>query len=225
MSVIMEFTVPAEEFALYETLCVVPEMTVEIERVAAHADDWIVPYFWTTEGDQAAFARAARDDPSIEELTELDRREGAALYRAEWIEDVETVVHAYTQSGTTLLDARGRGGKWELQLRFDDEGSASSFRRHLDDSDLHVELHRLYRPSKPYRNGQPGLTDVQHDTLVSALDIGYYEIPRRRSMSELADELGVTQQAISNRLRRGHRTLIENSLTANLSHSEEADRP
>lgn len=220
MSTIVEFTVPAEEFALYETLCVVPEMTVEVERVVAHADDRIVPYFWTSGGDQEVFERAARDDPSVAELTKLDQRDGATLYRAEWIEDVETVAYAYTQTGATLLDASGKDGRWELQLRFDDEGASSSFQRYLEGSDRSVDVHRLYRPTQPRVAGQPGLTDLQHDTLVTALRAGYYEVPRELSMDELADELGVSQQALSNRLRRGHRTLIENSLTVNVPHDD-----
>lgn len=220
MSTIIEFTVPAEEFALYETLCVVPEMTVEVERVVAHANDRIVPYFWTSGGDHEAFERAVRDDPSVAELTILDRRDGATLYRAEWVEDVETVAYAYTQAGATLLNASGKDGRWELQLRFDTRGASSSFQQYLEESDRSAEIHRLYKPTQPRMEGQPGLTDLQHDTLVTALRAGYYEVPRDLSMDELADELGVSQQALSNRLRRGHRTLVENSLTVNLSHDD-----
>lgn len=221
MSIIVEFTVPAEEFTLYETLCVVPETTVEVERVVAHADDWIVPYFWASGGDQEAFERAAREDPSVEDLTKLDQRDGAALYRAEWVEDVETVAYAYTQTGATLLDASGRDGRWELQLRFDTEGDSSAFWDYLEESDRSADLHRLYRPTQPRMEGQPGLTDLQHDTLVTALSAGYYEIPRALSMKELADELEISQQALSNRLRRGHRTLVENALTVNLTHEDD----
>ncbi|MFC6904072.1 bacterio-opsin activator domain-containing protein [Halalkalicoccus tibetensis] len=220
MSTIIEFTVPAEEFALYETLCVVPETTVAVERVVAHADDRIVPYFWTSGGDQEAFERAARDDHSVAELTKLDQRDGAALYRAEWVEDVETVAYAYTQAGATLLNASGKDGRWELQLRFDDEDASSSFQHYLEESNRSAEIHRLYKPTQPQMEGQPGLTDLQHDTLVTALRAGYYEVPRGLSMDELAGELGVSQQALSNRLRRGHRTLVENALTVNLSHDD-----
>lgn len=45
MSLVATFTVLAEEFALYETLCEVPETTVEVKRVVAHEAGWIVPYF------------------------------------------------------------------------------------------------------------------------------------------------------------------------------------
>ncbi|WP_081461306.1 helix-turn-helix domain-containing protein [Halalkalicoccus jeotgali] len=63
--------------------------------------------------------------------------------------------------------------------------------------------------------------DLQHDTLVTALSAGYYGIPRDLSMKELAGELGITPQALSNRLRRGHGTLVENALTVTCPHDEE----
>lgn len=36
LSIITEFTVPAEQFALYETLCRATEMVIEVERVVTH---------------------------------------------------------------------------------------------------------------------------------------------------------------------------------------------
>lgn len=46
----------------------------------------------------------------MDNLTRLDKVEGAALYRAEWVEDVETVVYAFTQAGAALPQ-RGRTGR------------------------------------------------------------------------------------------------------------------
>lgn len=82
MSLIAEFTVAAEQFVLYETLCEVPEMIVEIERVIAHEPDRLMPYFWTSNGDNQKFEAAAENDPSVEGLTKLDELDGAVLYRA-----------------------------------------------------------------------------------------------------------------------------------------------
>ncbi|EFW93068.1 DNA binding domain-containing protein [Haladaptatus paucihalophilus DX253] len=55
-------------------------------------------------------------------------------------------------------------------------------------------------------------TEQQHETLRSAMDRGYYEIPRRMTTTDLAEELGVSHQAVSERLRRGHRCLVEHGL-------------
>ncbi|ODR82855.1 DNA-binding protein [Haladaptatus sp. W1] len=59
---------------------------------------------------------------------------------------------------------------------------------------------------------QHELTEQQHETLRSAMEWGYYEIPRRATATDLAEELGVSHQAISERLRRGHRCLVERGL-------------
>lgn len=223
MSIIAEFSVPAEEFALYETLCEVPGMTVEVERVVAHEADCIVPYFWTSGENYETFERVARDDSSVRDLTKLDEVRDAILDRAEWVEDVETVAYTMTRTGATLLDATGKGGRWTLQLRFDSPEGTTTFQRYLEEHELEAELHRLYEPTQPRLDGQPGLTDIQHETLVTALERGYYETPRDVSMSELADELGISQQALSKRLRGGHHTLVENSLTVDSPGSEEQE--
>jgi len=90
MSVITEFTVPADQFALYETLQSVPAMIVEVERIVAHIPTELMPYFWTSDGNHDAFERAASDDASFENLTKLDELEEAVLYRANWVQNVET---------------------------------------------------------------------------------------------------------------------------------------
>lgn len=57
------------------------------------------------------------------------------------------------------------------------------------------------------------LTTAQHETLTTALNMGYYNVSRDTTMDELAGTLGVSQQALSKRFRRGYRNLIEDSLT------------
>lgn len=82
MSIIAEFTVPAEQFALYQTLCQSTDMIVEVERVVTHGPDRIMPYFWTSGGDRETFETAARNDPSIEDHTRIDELDTVVLYRA-----------------------------------------------------------------------------------------------------------------------------------------------
>lgn len=129
------------------------------------------------------------------------------------MENVETVAYAYTETGATLLEATGQDERWELQMRFDDEASLSAFQTYLDENDLHFDLNRLYNPSEPTTDGQSDLTTAQRKTLTTALDAGYYDVPRDIAMDELAETLGVSQQALSKRFRRGYRNLIEDSLT------------
>lgn len=212
MSIIAEFTVPADEFALYQTLCEIPEIVVEVERVVAHDEGHLVPYFWTSGENYTEFEQRAEDDPSIKGITKLDEVKGATLYRAEWVDDVETVAYTMTNTGATLLNAKGYEGRWSMELRFENREGLSTFHTYLQENEMNATLQRLYEPSQPRVDGQPGLTNTQHETLVTALQEGYYNTPRDLTMAELAAKLGISQPALSKRLRGGHSTLIKNSL-------------
>jgi hypothetical protein len=212
MSVIAEFTVPAEQFALYETLCTTPEMTVQVERVVAHDPDRIMPYFWTSDGDHEEFEASARDDPSVEDLTRVDETEDAVLYHANWVGDVESIVYAYTETGAILLDATGQDERWDLRLRFDSHEDLSQLTEFIEENEITFDLTSLYEPSRPTSGTHVPLTEIQEETIRAGLESGYYEIPRETTPSELADQFGITRQAISNRFRRAHRALAEDAV-------------
>ena len=212
MSIIAEFIVPSDEFALYDTLVAVPEMIIEIERVVAHESDQIMPLFWTTGGDHAHFEDVTTDDPSIRNVTKLDETDDAVLYRAEWVNRVDTVAYAYTETGATLLEATGQNEQWNLQMRFDDEDALSTFQTYLDENDYRFDLEALYRESQPMTDSHE-VTTPQREALLTALDAGYYNVPRDSTMDDVAADLGISQQALSKRLRRGYRNLIKETLT------------
>ena len=219
MSVVGEFTVPASEVAMQETLDATPEMTVEIERVVAHQSGTLTPYFWVRGGDAERFETAVADDPSVSEATRLDDHENGTLYRATWPPDVESVGQAYLQTGAIILEATGRHEAWELRLRFDTHEDVSEFYEYCEDHDIAYEVNRIYQPTTPKSGGQFGLTPKQHEALVEALEAGYYEIPQDATMADVADRVGISQQSLSQRLRRAHGNVVSNVLTV-----EELDR-
>lgn len=71
-----------------------------------------------------------------------------------------------------------------LDIREDDVGSQTS----------EIDLSRL--------------TDKQRKALERAIDGGYYESPPAVSLTELADEFGVSKSALSQRLARAERTVM-----------------
>lgn len=52
------------------------------------------------------------------------------------------------------------------------------------------------------------ITELQRETAELAFDAGYYERPREADLSELADELGITESAVSQRLNSAESKLI-----------------
>lgn len=213
MSVIGEFSVPASAVAMQRTLAAIPEMTVELERVVAHRSECLVPYMWVRGGDKERFRSAIEADPSVREATPLDVHDGETLYRTEWSPDVESACHAYLQAGATLLEAKGSNRRWELRLRFDSHQDVSTFHAYCDDHDISVEVNRIHDPADPMTARPSGITTKQREALDAALEAGLYDVPQSATMSDVADRLGISQQAVSKRLHRGHGTLVETVLT------------
>lgn len=54
-----------------------------------------------------------------------------------------------------------------------------------------------------------GLTDAQLAAVRTAYELGYFEIPRRASLEDVADELDISASSCSERLRRAQTHLVE----------------
>lgn len=211
MSLFGAFLVPSEELLLHETFQELPEVTIDIERVVA-TDEWLTPYFWMAGIDAERFDEVVTHDPSTEDLERLDTFEEGTLYRVDWTEHNETFIHAYEEVGTTILEATGQEEQWELRMRFDDRDHLAELRDYFDENDIEFALTELHEITHPRSPGQYGLTEKQEEALVTAWEMNYFETPREITLSEIADELGISTQALANRLRRGYDALVANTL-------------
>lgn len=52
------------------------------------------------------------------------------------------------------------------------------------------------------------ITDKQRDALEEAMDVGYFEMPRQADLEELADRLGISKSAVSQRLKAVESKLV-----------------
>lgn len=79
-----------------------------------------------------------------------------------------------------------------------DDTQARLLREHLADGQVeHPVMH------------SPGLSDDQREAIEAARELGLYTVPRSVTMQDVGDDLGVSHQAISERLRRAHGRLVD----------------
>ncbi|MFC3957904.1 bacterio-opsin activator domain-containing protein [Halovivax cerinus] len=218
MSLFGKFRVPSSAFALHETLTAVPEMGIEIERVVV-TDEVLTPYFWISGVSPGAFESAAQDDPTIQHIKRLDEFADSALYRAEWTAQVQSVLYAYTEIEAVILEATGTDQRWELRMRFDDRDQLGAFQDYCEEHRIAFSLQQLTQLSQPKTGGQYGLTPKQQEALVAAWKAGYFETPRESSLSDVADDLDITQQSLSKRIQRANQTLIGNTLVVSAEYA------
>lgn len=222
MGIFGEFRVPPRALALSETFEVEPETVVQIDRVVASEMESLTPYFIVSGVSNAAFEAAASSDESIDTLQQILDSEMGTMYRAMWGDSVESLVQAYTNKGTSILKARGTADGWVLRIRFDDHTLIGEFTSHLRDQGFSFDLARLHEMSYAQTGSQFGLTPKQHEALVTAWQMGFFDLPRETSMAAVAEVLDITPQSLSDRLRRAQNTLIGDALRVAMPTSQDS---
>ena len=203
--------IPAEEFALCETLQALPDVRFEAERVVQSGEDIIMPLIWVRDIDPGEFEAALEDDSSVREFSLLSSFDDEALYRMEWISQVELVLQMLANSEATIMDAYGQNRYWDLRVLYPDQESLTKTTDYLTDQELTFDITAI-REMEGEPVGRFGLTKPQFEALTTAHEMGYFKIPREADAKELSNQLDISHQALSERLRRAEDALIEDAL-------------
>lgn len=111
-----------------------------------------------------------------------------------------------------------------IHLRLTATGIGSLF---LDDTDTRILAFEATLPegprSDPARAGPNGLTPKQFEILVSAVTLGYYEVPHRVTLRHLAKRVGMSLSGTSDLLRRAEAQVIKAQVDAMLSDGPPVD--
>jgi predicted DNA binding protein len=222
VSVLAEFIVPPSEFVLAETLSAAPEMRIEIKRVVG-GETLVTPYFWAAGGDFQRFEEALWDDDMVRDVLPLEEQEehfpephedeDERFYRVTWETGVPNLVSAVAYANATLLEAiSGDSDDWEVKVLAPSGEALSTFRDYCLDNDFGIEPLRVYHPENPQEQAEYGVTEDQQEAMEAAYHAGYFEVPREITLADLADEVGISNNALSARLRRGTANLVANTL-------------
>lgn len=204
MATIAEFQIPSTQFALNHTLSTLEDARFEVERIVAHDSDQVLPYVWATGVDPDELTHVLKDDSSVQEIEQLAQPDESALYQMTWIGSIKALVHMLVEEEGTVLAAEGTHDGWFLRVLFPDREALSRTYDFCQEQNLTVTIQRIYNVNDGTR-GRFGLTEQQEQTLRAAYEQGYYAVPRELSLNELAEKMDVSHQALSERLRRGHK--------------------
>jgi predicted DNA binding protein len=215
MAVVTELTMSPSDFPLGELLTVGTTTHIEFERVVP-IDRNVVPLFWVwgENFDDEEFERRLRESPYVTDLSELDRIEDRVLYLLNWEIPDEAFLEGLQETNGIIRNAHGYDGEdWSFELLFPSYDDLSAFHNYSLDNDVGYTLGRVYT-LREVGETQPAisLTDDQRDALVLALQRGYFESPSHVTLDDLAEELDISQQALSERIRRGNKALLEQTL-------------
>lgn len=222
MSVIATFSVPASGFALGRALATGPDVRITLESMVPIADAF-VPYFWTDADHAETIEATLRDDEDVERVTVVDEVGGQTLFRVQWT-DPDGPIGTVLDAEAILMNAVATGDEWTFQFRFPDPDALSAFYRRCIDRGVSIELIRVHNPVERDRDTRFGLTSDQREVLVTAMEDGYFAVPRETSLVDLGETLGISDSAVSQRLRRGLSRVISATLIDEWDGPDAGDR-
>ncbi|MDZ5810948.1 helix-turn-helix domain-containing protein [Halorubrum sp. AD140] len=155
-----------------------------------------------TARDADAVLSAMRDHAALASVSVMARDDGVATVRIET--NAPLLLLAAKRSGLPIempLDIED--GVAEIEVTGEHERVAEMGRR-LRELGLEFEVERVRQRVNPARL----LTDRQRELLLTAVDLGYYDVPRRATLTEVAEHVGIAKSTCSETLQRVERTMV-----------------
>ena len=206
-----DFTLTHADIALTQATADVPGVTVRPEQGVADGSETLLVF--TVHGDELdAFEQTLESSAAVSDLIHLSNNSDGRCYRATLGGEVLTISTMLTRIGVRVLDVVGSEGDWDVRAQFRSRETFLQFRNYCSAHDISFRLHRLSWDDGGSDWRLSGLTPEQWDALRQAHEAGYFNVPREITQSELADRLGISPSAVSQRLRRATSQLIEAQL-------------
>jgi len=214
MGVIADVRIPAHRFEFGQRFPVRNGDATEIERMGSVGDTGASIFSFSGPPDDRSDAGV--EDPFADvdgfQLEVLEEFDGRNLYVVAWEPSVDPFFRLLDDHDGVVRRGRGTADTWTFETRFPSHDAFASFGSACVETELGTEVERVYNPTRRGTGAWYGLTPRQRRTLELAVERGYYDIPRRCTTIELADELGISDQAVTERLRRGIVTFVTNAL-------------
>jgi len=225
VSTLVWFRVPAESFVLEKTLSSTPGLRAKIQPTVLYQPESnrSVRLLWVAYDDLETLEASIESDDSVRGVSLV----AAFEERHEWLFRAELETGApsslLTATNAIILSACSQSTAWDVCMLFPDRQTLSRAYETCLDRGSEIHIMRVREVSEIDHVGGTDITLKQYEALTVAHRLGYYEIPSRTSVEEIAEALDISHQALSERLCRGHRNLIQtflkNEESSSLSHS------
>jgi predicted DNA binding protein len=200
-------------FFLDDALAAVGEAELSVVELDAGSTVPLRAVTWVECDDFAAFDHGLREDDTLAEWTVLTDAGDRRLYDFHYPESVPDVglYDAVVEHDAVHLESRNEDGEWTSRFLFSSRDDLRGFCDAHERAGVPVSVAAVYSDHEGTADAFH-LTARQRKTLRAALDDGFFEVPRRTSLVALSEEFGVSEQAVSERLRRGVDTVLDATL-------------
>ncbi|ELZ91645.1 hypothetical protein C440_15064 [Haloferax mucosum ATCC BAA-1512] len=214
MSCIADFIIRSPDLPLAAAMERAPAVRLEVEQTIATDPERPLLFVWACGGDFDNFESAMEDDETVGTPELLESFPDRRLYRVQVSEHAEAVIYPNdVEVGASRLDVTVTSDGVHTRMRFPDRNALIRYRELCGEMGLEMSVRRIYRGDSG-DSTRYGLSDKQRRVLTLAAEQGYFDVPRDVALSDLAEELGISPQSTSERLRRGIDQLVSSTLAS-----------
>lgn len=188
MTTVVELEVPAERLGLARTFDRVQTFEFQVSGLIGEGP----PLVYVSGPDRERVESALERDPSVEVIATLDdASDGQWLLRLEFNQGIKTFQEIVSDNDGAILEASGKDGTWSVKLLFHDRAAVSDCHSLFEEHEFAVTVTRVSAMNDT-SNGQTPLTETQYETILKAHELGYFDVPRKVTLEELATELDLS---------------------------------
>lgn len=201
-----------EDLGLAPTIGSLPDAEIGVVPDVGTDPQQNVYLFWIEAPDFEAVEAALAEDHTVAEFTEIIETGNRRTYRIRYSDDAILITPAVTAQDGLVLESRGESAGWMLHLQLQHHDDLYELHERAREANIHFEMLEVHQDERADDDSEYDLTESQVEALVTAYEHGYYDEPRQADLEELGSVLGISQTAVSSRLRRASSRLIEESL-------------
>ncbi|MFB6282633.1 MAG: helix-turn-helix domain-containing protein [Halobacteria archaeon] len=137
-------------------------------------------------------------------------------YKIEWAEKNDFFYILGKYDGV-ILKGVGGGKDWFFRLMFEGHEGLSNFYQDCVENEIDIEIESVVNAGRYEADGSSvNLTSDQRDILVTAINKGYFETPRKVGLDDLSEEYDITPQTASQKIRAAVKKILNMSLAKDL---------
>lgn len=207
MTLVAELLVEGSVFGAASTD--LPGRRVDFEDAHLLDDGGAALFLRFTRPDAGTVEAALRRAEGVVAVRRLDGAAERALFRVTLGPEgrAGTVYDTLVEEDITVLGATETAEGSRLRLRVPTRDALGRLIAEFERRSIPSTLHRLH-PEADDDDGRYGLSAKQREALVAAWEAGYYRVPREATLGDIATSLDISEQSVSQRLRRGIHSLV-----------------
>ncbi len=214
MAVTATIVIKHDKLALVPTLRALDDISIRVITQGTTNPGATVFPFLVDYDDREELERTFEDDPTVKRYELVSWSDQRGIYYIEHTPETKLISTIVVGVNGFLTHTETKEKGWLVKLLLPDKDALTTIWQYARENDMSldiIEIHGSESADEESSNSY-GLTPEQRTALLKAYEEGYFQEPRDMSLSDVADEMGLSSTAMSGRLRRGMQNLIRTTI-------------